>query len=148
MSASRAGGPNDGTSGAGRMKSDEGVESNARLTAMTAAVLLVLLGAEGITLLRLHSLLWLHVLIGTALVPPVLLKMGSTFYRFVRYYRGSPAYRRKGPRPRCCASSAPLWSLRLLLFSAAGLLLCSLTPASASRCSCCTKLALYYGSRR
>ena len=108
MSASRAGGPNDGTSDTGRMKGDQGVESNARLTAMTAAVLLVLLGAEGITLLRLHSLLWLHVLIGTALVPPVLLKMGSTFYRFVRYYRGSPAYRRKGPargaahlRPPC-----------------------------------------------
>ena len=33
------------------------------------------------------------------LIPPVLLKIGSTGWRFVRYYRGSPAYRRKGPPP-------------------------------------------------
>ena len=29
----------------------------------------------------------------------MLLKIGSTSWRFVRYYRGSPAYRRKGPPP-------------------------------------------------
>ena len=29
----------------------------------------------------------------------MLLKIGSTGWRFVRYYRGSPAYRRKGPPP-------------------------------------------------
>ena len=29
----------------------------------------------------------------------MLLKIGSTTWRFVRYYRGSPAYRRKGPPP-------------------------------------------------
>jgi hypothetical protein len=123
VSASRAGGPNDGTSGAGRMKSDGGVESNARLTAMTAAVLLVLLSAEGITLLRLHSLLWLHVLIGTALVPPVLLKMGSTFYRFVRYYRGSPAYRRKGPPPAVLRIFGPLVVVTTLTVLGSGIAL-------------------------
>jgi hypothetical protein len=87
------------------MGSDQGVESNARLTAMTAAVLLAV---EGVTVLRVHSLLWLHVLIGTALVPPVLLKIGSTGYRFVRYYRGSPAYRRKGPPPPLLRVLGPL----------------------------------------
>ncbi len=90
------------------MGPDEGVESNARLTAMTAAALLVLLAVEGVTVLRVHSLLWLHVLIGTALVPPVLLKIGSTGYRFVRYYRGSPAYRRKGPPPLVLRVLGPL----------------------------------------
>ncbi|MGH9917843.1 MAG: hypothetical protein ACRD6W_03060 [Nitrososphaerales archaeon] len=33
------------------------------------------------------------------LIPPVLLKIGSTSYRFVRYYSGSVAYTRKGPPP-------------------------------------------------
>ncbi len=90
------------------MGPDEGVESNARLTAMTAAALLGLLAVEGVTVLRVHSLLWLHVLIGTALVPPVLLKIGSTGYRFARYYRGSPAYRRKGPPPLVLRVLGPL----------------------------------------
>jgi hypothetical protein len=68
-------------------------------------VLLVLLAAEGLTILSVHSLLKPHVFIGMLLVPPVLLKMGTTGYRFVRYYLGSPAYRRRGPPP---------WFLRLL----------------------------------
>jgi hypothetical protein len=78
---------------------DLGVESNARLTASTAVVLLVLLAVEGVTLLGVRSHLTLHVFVGMLLVPPVLLKMGSTGWRFMRYYRGSPAYRRKGPPP-------------------------------------------------
>jgi hypothetical protein len=75
------------------------VEANARLTGSTAAVLFVLLAAEGLTILRVRSLLTPHVFIGMLLLPPVLLKIGSTSYRFIRYYLGSPAYRRKGPPP-------------------------------------------------
>ena len=93
-----------------RRSSDAGVESNARLTGSTAAVLLVLLAAEGVTVLRVGALLTPHVFIGMLLIPPVLLKIGSTGWRFVRYYRGSPAYRRKGPPPPFCASSVPWWS--------------------------------------
>ena len=67
MSTSRAGGPEPDASPARRTGTDDaGVESNARLTAMTAAVLLVLLAVEGVTVLRVHSLLWLHVFLGTA----------------------------------------------------------------------------------
>ena len=33
------------------------------------------------------------------LIPPVLVKIGSTSYRVVRYYLGSPAYRQSGPPP-------------------------------------------------
>ncbi len=83
----------------------EGVESNARLTGTLAAVLLVLLAAEGITILRIRQLINLHVFIGMLLLPPVLLKIGTTTWRFLRYYAGSPAYRRKGP---------PVTILRLL----------------------------------
>ncbi len=78
-------------------RGDAGVEANARLTGSTAAVLLVLLAVEGLTLLRIGPLLKAHVLVGMLLVPPVLLKLTSTGYRFTRYYLGSPAYRRKGP---------------------------------------------------
>ena len=72
-------------------------EGNERLTAMIGAVLLVLLAAEGVTILRIHQLLTLHFFIGMLLIGPVLLKMCSTGYRFVRYYTGSPEYVRKGP---------------------------------------------------
>jgi hypothetical protein len=57
----------------------------------------VLLPVEGLTLLSLHSLLSVHMLVGVALIPPVALKLGSTFYRFFRYYTGSAIFREKGP---------------------------------------------------
>jgi len=66
---------------------------------MAAALLLVLLAAEGLTILRVRSLLTPHVVIGMVLVPVVLLKIGSTTWRIARYYLGDPEYRRKGPPP-------------------------------------------------
>ncbi len=74
-----------------------GVESNTRLTAATGATLFVLFAAEGLTILRVRQLLSFHVFIGMLLIPPVLLKIATTGYRFSRYYLGAPAYRRKGP---------------------------------------------------
>ena len=64
---------------------------------MTGAVLLVLLAAEGFTILSLGQLLTPHFFIGMLLLGPVALKAGSTMYRFIRYYAGSAPYRRKGP---------------------------------------------------
>lgn len=80
-------------------RSDEGVEANSRLTSGAGALLFVLLAAEGVTVLRVRGLLSAHVFIGMLLVPPILVKMASTGWRFVRYYAGSPAYRQKGPPP-------------------------------------------------
>ena len=74
-----------------------GVEGNERLTAMTGAVLLILLAVEGYTILRIGRLLTLHVFLGMLLLGPVTLKAASVIYRFVRYYTGSEPYRRKGP---------------------------------------------------
>ena len=74
-----------------------GVEGNERLTAMTGAVLLILLAVECYTILRIGRLLTLHVFLGMLLLGPVTLKAGSVIYRFVRYYTGSGPYRRKGP---------------------------------------------------
>jgi hypothetical protein len=74
-----------------------GAEGNEKLTAMTGAILLVGFAIEGITVLEVHRLLFLHFLIGLLLIGPVLLKIASTMYRFVRYYTGSAPYVRKGP---------------------------------------------------
>src|SRR5579864_4064812 len=104
-------------------ETDEGVEANARLTGSTAAILLVLLAAEGVTLLRVHSLLTPHVFIGMLLVPPVVLKIGSTGWRFVRYYRGSAAYRRKGPPPLLLRLLGPVVVVLTLIVFASGIAL-------------------------
>ena len=64
---------------------------------MTGAVLLVLFVAECLTLLNLGNLLTLHVFLGMLLLGPVCLKVGSTLWRFTRYYTGSAAYVRRGP---------------------------------------------------
>lgn len=83
----------------------DGVAGNARLTGAAAAALLVLLAAEGATIPFIGQLLGPHIFIGMLLIPPVLLKLGSTGYRFARYYTGSPTYVEKGP---------PLLILRVL----------------------------------
>jgi hypothetical protein len=82
-----------------------GREGNEILTCATAALLLVLLATEGVTVVDLNGLLTMHMFVGTVLIPPVALKLGSTGYRFVRYYTGSRPYREKGP---------PLVPLRIL----------------------------------
>jgi hypothetical protein len=74
-----------------------GVEGNERLTAITGAVLLILLLVECYTVLQIGRLITLHVFLGMLLLGPVTLKAGSVLYRFVRYYTGSAPYRRKGP---------------------------------------------------
>src|SRR3954447_8656593 len=82
-----------------------GPEGNEILTGAIGAVLTVLLVAEGITIIRIGGLVTVHMFIGLVLIPPVILKLASTGYRFVRYYSGAPTYREKGP---------PLLALRLL----------------------------------
>ena len=106
-------------------RADAGVAANARLTAANAVVLLVLLAAEGVTILRVRELLTPHVFIGMVLVPPVLLKVASTGWRFARYYRGVPAYRRKGPPPLLLRLLGPAVVILtvVLLASGVGLLL-------------------------
>ncbi|MCL2393651.1 MAG: hypothetical protein FWC87_03095 [Acidimicrobiaceae bacterium] len=75
----------------------DGPEANGRLTATVGVVLLVMLAVEGVTILRIHRFLSLHVFVGLLLVPPVVLKTASTGWRFARYYLGDSEYRRKGP---------------------------------------------------
>ncbi len=85
-----------------------GVAGNSRLTAITAAVLLVLLAVEGFTLLSLQSMLSWHIFVGMLLVPIVGLKVASTGYRFVRYYSGDRDYVRAGPPPTALRLLGPI----------------------------------------
>jgi hypothetical protein len=110
-------------------RADHGVEANARLTATNAAVLLMLLAAEGATILRVRQLISPHVFLGMVLIPPVLLKIGSTGYRFVRYYRGAPSYRRKGPPPLALRLLGPVIVILTLVLLASGVALLLAGPA-------------------
>lgn len=99
------------------------MKGNARLTGSVAAVLLVLLAVEGVTVLRVGSLLTVHVVVGLVLIPPIVLKLASTGYRFTRYYAGSPAYRRKGPPPMALRVLGPLVVLLTVILFATGVAL-------------------------
>jgi hypothetical protein len=74
-----------------------GSEGNERLTGATAAVLLVVLALEGLTLLGVRQYLRPHIFLGLLLIPLVLLKLASTGWRMTRYYRRSAEYVRRGP---------------------------------------------------
>jgi hypothetical protein len=100
-----------------------GTEGNEILTSATAVVLTALLIAEGVTILLIGDLLSAHMFIGMALIPPVLLKLGSTGYRFARYYTGARVYREKGPPPLLLRALAPLLVLTTLIVFATGVVL-------------------------
>ena len=74
-----------------------GSAGNEQLTAAVAAVLIVLLAAEGATLLNLRSLLTVHAFVGMLLIPVIALKLASTGWRMLRYYRRGEEYVRRGP---------------------------------------------------
>jgi hypothetical protein len=119
----------DGRPRPARRERQDVVEANARLTGMTAAVLFVLLAIEGLTILRVRALLNVHVFVGMLLVPPVLLKIASTTWRFARYYLGDPAYRRKGPPPLLLRMLGPVVIVLTVTVLASGVALL-LAPVS------------------
>ena len=100
-----------------------GPDGNARLTGATAAVLLVLLAAEGLTILRVGALLTPHVVIGMVLVPFVAVKICSTGWRMVRYYQGDPAYRQRGAPPLLLRLLGPVVVLLTVLVFGSGIAL-------------------------
>jgi hypothetical protein len=100
-----------------------GTEGNEILTSATAVVLTLLLIAEGVTIVLIGDLLSAHMFIGMALIGPVLLKLGSTGYRFARYYTGARVYREKGPPPLLLRVLAPLLVITTLTVFATGVVL-------------------------
>jgi hypothetical protein len=95
-------------------------DGNERLTAAVGLVLLLLTIVELATVVfGLHTYLSLHVFVGLVLIPPVLLKLASTGWRFVRYYSGSRPYVVKG------APQLPMRLLAPLLITATVILFAS-----------------------
>ena len=111
---------------------DAGVEGNTRLTSATAVVLLVMLAVEGYTVLDVRGLITLHVFLGIMLVGPVVLKIGSTLYRFVRYYTGHQAYVRKGPPHPVLRVLGPFVTLTSLALLGTGIGLLAVDPGKDS----------------
>jgi len=78
---------------------DRGVIANERLTALAGALVFALLAAVAVTTMSIRGFLPEHYIVGLLLVPPVVLKLVATGYRFARYYTRSVAYRLAGPPP-------------------------------------------------
>jgi hypothetical protein len=74
-----------------------GSAGNEHLTLGVAALLIVLLAVEGATILQIHSLVTVHAFVGMLLIPVVGLKVASTGWRMLRYYRRGEEYVRRGP---------------------------------------------------
>jgi hypothetical protein len=108
-----------------------GASGNEQLTAVTGAVLLVLLAALGVTIVRIGGLLNEHMFLGMLLLGPVALKISSAGYRFVRYYTASPRYRAKGPPPAMMRAIAPIVVISTVVVFASGVAL--LFAGSSSR---------------
>jgi hypothetical protein len=107
-----------------------GVSGNERLTALTGTVLLIGFAVEGVTILRLGHLLTLHFFLGLLLIGPVLLKIGSTGYRFTRYYAGAPAYVQKGPPAPLLRVLGPFVIVTSLAVLGTGVMLAIVGPVS------------------
>jgi hypothetical protein len=109
---------------------DGGIIGNERLTAATGILLIVLFAALGVTIVRIGSLISVHLFIGLLLIPPVALKLASTGYRFVRYYTATPAYRRRGAPPTPLRMLAPLVVTFTIVVFATGVALLFVGPGS------------------
>jgi hypothetical protein len=107
-----------------------GPAGNARLTAWTGFVLLVLFVIELVTLLSLGNLLDWHIVVGMLLVPPALLKTGSTGWRVIGYYGRRPPYRRAGPPPMLLRVLGPLVVFSTLAVVGSGIALVAIGPSA------------------
>jgi hypothetical protein len=105
------------------------VVANERLTGAAGGLLLALFVVEVVTVPTLRSLLSVHFFAGVLLVGPLAVKLGSTGWRFVRYYTGNLSYRRRG-RPRLLLRVlAPFLILSTLVLIGSGIALAATGPA-------------------
>lgn len=98
-----------------------GVIGNERLTALASLVLLVLIIVELVTSAFLRLWLPAHTVVGVLLAGPLLVKMGSTGWRFLRYYTRAPAYERRGPPPLVLRVLGPVLLITTLVMVGSGI---------------------------
>ncbi len=107
---------------------DDGVEGNARLTGAVGTLLVLLLAAEGLTILAIRQLITIHIFLGLLLLTPAALKIATTTYRFVRYYLHDEAYVRRGPPQLVLRMLAPVLVLATVVMLASGVALLTRSP--------------------
>jgi hypothetical protein len=99
-------------------------DGNARLTAAVGVLLLVPIAVELATIvLGVHTFMSVHVFIGVALIPPILLKLGSTGWRFVRYYTRGSGYVEHGPPQLVMRLLAPLFVVATVVLFTSGVMM-------------------------
>ena len=86
---------------------------------------------ELVSALILHTLMPVHVSAGVLLAGPLVLKLGSTGWRFLRYYTGAPAFVRRGPPHLALRVMAPLLIVMTLAVIGSGTGLVVTGPGSA-----------------
>lgn len=107
-----------------------GTTGNELLTAATGGALIVLLAVIGVTIVALRPLLSVHLFVGMLLIGPVAMKLGSTGYRFIRYYTANPRYQSKGPPPLPLRLIAPIVVISTVVVLASGVALLFAGPGS------------------
>lgn len=123
------------------MTEHDGVEGNARMTGVLGAVLLIALAVEGVTVPSVQDMFTLHVFIGLFVIPAVCLKLATTGYRFFHYYRGTAAYRHKGPPHPVLRIAAPLVILATIALLGTGVVMLAVGPRHSD-----TWLTIHQGS--
>lgn len=101
---------------------DDGVVANSRLTAGLGALLVVLFGAVGITLLNTRGWIDWHAGLGIAAGVVVVPKLASTGYRMLRYYSRNGRYVASGPPRFVMRVLAPFLVLTTVLLIGTGVL--------------------------
>jgi hypothetical protein len=114
-------------------RGDPGVDGNERLTSIAGLLLLALMAVEILTVPTLHALMTVHILVGVVLAGPLVVKLGSTGYRFTRYYTGASAYVRRGPPRLPLRVLAPVLVAATLVLLASGIGLVLAGPAQAGQ---------------
>jgi hypothetical protein len=97
---------------------------NDRLTAAVGLLVLAPVAVEVATiLLGVHTFMSVHMFVGLALIPAVLLKLASTGWRFLRYYTRSRAYVEQGPPQLAMRLLAPLFVAATVVLFGSGVAL-------------------------
>lgn len=112
------------------MNEQSAVVGNERMTALAGVVLLVLILVELASAAILHVGLSIHVFVGVLLLGPLVVKLGSTGWRFLRYYTGAPAFVRRGPPQLVLRVMAPLLIATTLVVVGSGIGLVVTGPGS------------------
>lgn len=107
-----------------RRRAAASVEGNARMTVNVAVVLFVLFVIQLATVvISVKTHVTLHVVVGLLLVPPLLVKIATVSWRFIRYYRHDESYLKKGPPTPLLRFLGPFLLLMTLVLFVSGFVL-------------------------